>query len=182
MCFHSWTHILLTKLNLFWTIFWTSESCVTCFSAPDGPRCKDPPIVHNPNESKHRTVTTFATYTRNERVPIVHNKRIEGLVTRFPTYRNQFRKCTQRMLWFHGNQKENTEIGPFPTNLVASQPVQTSLFWTRKVSKLKQNKKHRKILCFVNIEPIVEEAPIGRRMSRQNTRFFWSPSVPGKDF
>ena len=36
MCFHSWTHILLTKLNLFWTIFWTSESCVTSFSAPDG--------------------------------------------------------------------------------------------------------------------------------------------------
>jgi hypothetical protein len=34
--FHSWTHIMLSKLNLFWTIFWTSESCVTSFSAPDG--------------------------------------------------------------------------------------------------------------------------------------------------
>ena len=76
---------MLTKMNLFWTIFWTSESCVTSFSAPDGsqmqrsadcpqtnrnnchnfPHLQEEqhvPFVYNPNET---TVTTFPTYRRN---------------------------------------------------------------------------------------------------------------------
>ena len=93
---------MLTKMNLFWTIFWTSESCVTSFSAPDGsqmqrsadcpqtnrnnchnfPHLQEEqhvPFVYNPNET---TVTTFPTYRRND---IVYNPN-ETTVTTFPTY------------------------------------------------------------------------------------------------
>ena len=94
---------MLTKMNLFWTIFWTSESCVTSFSAPDGsqmqrsadcpqtnrnnchnfPHLQEEqhvPFVYNPNET---TVTTFPTYRRND---TVYNPN-ETTVTTFPTYR-----------------------------------------------------------------------------------------------
>ena len=87
------------------------------------------------------------------------------------------------------NQTKSPEIGPnrpktgiLPTNLMASQPVQMNLFWTRKVLKLEQTKKIRQIWWYIKLKSLNRKAPNGRRMGRKNNRFFGPPIVPGKDF
>ena len=74
---------MLTKMNLFWTIFWTSESCVTSFSAPDGSqmqRSADCPQTNRNN------CHNFPHLQEEQHVPFVYNPN-ETAVTTFPTYR-----------------------------------------------------------------------------------------------
>ena len=227
---------MLTKLDFLWTIFWTSESCVTCFSAPDGsqmqrsvdcpqtnrnnchnfPHLQEErrvPFVYNPNET---TVTTFPTYSRNDVYRLPHRCPTNRCHT-FPHLRDQRKQqnvfliepdCpTNGFRWhffpptgtrFGSVTKESCdflEIGRIARNRTESPEIRhfahkshgvttcsNESVLDQKSVEIETKNKKRQILRSLKLKSLKRKAPNGRRMGRQNTRFFGSPIVPGKDF